>query len=82
VLSDVVMPKMSGTALLHALRERGLAVQVVMLSGHPVEEEMEELREKGMVDWLPKPPELDQLAEAVARALGTDPVAENNTAPR
>jgi CheY-like chemotaxis protein len=71
VLSDVVMPRMSGTALLHALRERGLTVRVVMLTGHPLKREMEELRAKGMTDWLPKPPELEQLAEVVARALGT-----------
>jgi two-component system cell cycle sensor histidine kinase/response regulator CckA len=76
VLSDVVMPRMSGIALLHALRERGLTVHVVMLSGHPVEREMEGLQAKGMVDWLPKPPRLEQLAEAVARALGTDSVPE------
>ena len=72
VLSDVVMPKMSGTALLHALRERGLTVQVVMLTGHPIKREMEELRTQGMIDWLPKPPELEQLAKVVARALATD----------
>jgi len=53
------------------LRERGLTVRVVMLTGHPLKREMEELRAKGMTDWLPKPPELEQLAEVVARALGT-----------
>jgi two-component system cell cycle sensor histidine kinase/response regulator CckA len=72
VLSDVVMPRMSGTALLHALKERGLTVQVVMLTGHPIRREMEELRTQGMADWLPKPPRLEQLAEVVARALSAD----------
>ena len=72
VLSDVVMPGMGGIALLHALREQGLAVQVVMLTGHPLENELEDLRAQGMIDWLPKPPGLEQLAEMVAQALGTD----------
>jgi two-component system cell cycle sensor histidine kinase/response regulator CckA len=72
VLSDVVMPEMGGIALLHALRERGLGVPVVMLTGHAVQREMEELRAQGMADWLPKPPQLEQLAEVVARILGTD----------
>jgi FixJ family two-component response regulator len=58
--------------LLHALRERGLTVQVVMLTGHPIRREMEQLRAHGMADWLPKPPQLDDLAEVVARALSTD----------
>jgi two-component system cell cycle sensor histidine kinase/response regulator CckA len=71
VLSDVVMPRMSGIALLHAMRERGLVVRVVMLTGHPLKKEMERLRAHGMTDWLPKPPQLEQLAEVVARALGT-----------
>ena len=71
VLSDVVMPEMGGKALLQALRERERAVPVVMLTGHPLEKEMEELRAQGMADWLPKPPELEQLAEVIARALET-----------
>ena len=69
VLSDVVMPGMGGVALFHALRQRNLAVKVVLLTGHPLEEEMERLRTQGLSDWLPKPPSLEQLAEVVARAL-------------
>jgi len=69
VLSDVVMPGMGGLALFHALRQRGLAVRVVMLTGHPLEKELEELRAQGMSDWLLKPPSLEQLAQVLARAL-------------
>jgi two-component system cell cycle sensor histidine kinase/response regulator CckA len=72
VLSDVVMPQMGGIALIHALRERGLTVPVVMLTGHAIHREMEELRAQGMIDWLPKPPRLEELARVIARALGTD----------
>jgi PAS domain S-box-containing protein len=69
VLSDVVMPKMGGIALLHALRERELTVGVVMLTGHPLGEKLENLREQGMIDWMTKPPKLEQLAQLLARAL-------------
>jgi CheY-like chemotaxis protein len=72
VLSDVVMPGMGGVALLHALREMELDVGVVMLTGHPLEGEMEALRAQGMIDWLHKPPSLEQLAKVVARALAKD----------
>jgi two-component system cell cycle sensor histidine kinase/response regulator CckA len=72
VLSDVVMPELGGIALLRTLRERGLSVPVVMLTGHPLEREMEDLRTRGMTDWLPKPPRLRQLSDVVARALGRD----------
>ncbi len=70
VLSDMVMPKMGGRELFHALRERDPAVKVIMLTGHPMQDELEDLRAQGMTDWLPKPPSLEQLAEVVARALG------------
>jgi CheY-like chemotaxis protein len=70
VLSDVVMPRMGGIALLHSMRERGLAVRVVMLTGHLLKrKELENLRAQGMTDWLLKPPSLEQLAQVVDRVL-------------
>ena len=69
VLSDMVMPEMGGRALFQALKELDPTVKVVMVSGHPLEEEMEDLRAQGMVDWLPKPPRLERLAEIMAQAL-------------
>jgi CheY-like chemotaxis protein len=72
VLSDVIMPGMSGVALLQAIRKKGLMMPVVMLTGHPLEKQMEELRERENVEWLPKPPDLKQLANALARALDRD----------
>jgi CheY-like chemotaxis protein len=69
VLSDMVMPRMGGRDLFHSLKALDPAIKVVMLTGHPMQNEMEDLRAQGMVDWLPKPPSLEQLAEVVARAL-------------
>ena len=69
VLSDVVMPGMGGVALFHALRQRGLTIKVVLMTGHPLEEEMERLQTQGLSDWLPKPSNLEQLAQVLARAL-------------
>jgi len=71
ILSDVVMPGMGGVALLHAVRERALAIPVVLLTGHPLEHELKDLRDQGMVEWLMKPIDLEQLAEVIARALQT-----------
>jgi len=76
VLSDLVMPDMGGQALVHALRERRIPVRVVLLSGHPLNEELEDLLAQGaatggplVVDWLRKPINLAQLGEVVQRAL-------------
>jgi CheY-like chemotaxis protein len=55
--------------LLQALRERSLAVKIVLMTGHALEEELESLRAQGLVDWLPKPPSLERLAQVLARAL-------------
>jgi CheY-like chemotaxis protein len=43
-----------------------------MITGHPLEKELEDLRAQGMSDWLLKPPSLERLAEVVARALRAD----------
>jgi CheY-like chemotaxis protein len=72
LLSDVVMPGMGGMALLHTLRETGSTVPMVMLTGHPLEKELEDLRAQGTIDWLPKPPQLEDLAEVVAQVLAKD----------
>ena len=69
VLTDVVMPEMGGKALFQALQERGSNVKVAMLTGHPMDEEMEDLRAQGLVGWVSKPPSLEQLAQMVAQAI-------------
>jgi len=70
VLSDVVMPVMGGVALLHALRQKGHTMPVVLLTGHPMEQtELDGLRAQGLSAWLSKPPRLEQLAQTIASAL-------------
>jgi len=72
VLSDLVMPEMGGQALFQAMRQRGLTLPVVMLSGHPMENELEALQAQGLAGWMLKPPGLEQLAQLLARALSGD----------
>jgi PAS domain S-box-containing protein len=69
VLSDVVMPVMGGIALLHALREKDWQTPVVLLTGHPMDNKLDGLEAQGLSAWLPKPPSLERLAQAVAKAL-------------
>ncbi len=70
VLSDVVMPEKGGIELLHILAERHISTPVVLLTGHPMNKEMDNLRAQGKCDWLPKPPSLERLAEVIAQNLG------------
>ncbi len=69
VLSDMIMPEMGGRALLHTLRAQGETVKMVILTGHPLQEELETLRADGLNDWLLKPPSLERLSEVVAQVL-------------
>ncbi|MBN1259718.1 MAG: response regulator [Anaerolineae bacterium] len=70
IVTDVVMPGMGGTALLRALRDKGICTPVLLLSGYPIQQQLQELAGLDFAGWLPKPPGLEQLAQAVATALG------------
>jgi hypothetical protein len=39
------------------------------LTGHPLEDELKDLRTQGLGGWLLKPPSLERLAEVMAQAL-------------
>jgi len=77
VLSDWVMPLMGGLALARELEERQIAVKVLMLTGHPLDYETKRAVPASVVGWLLKPVDLDQLAEAVSRALARSESAKS-----
>jgi CheY-like chemotaxis protein len=72
VLSDVVMPQMGGVALLHTMRQQKLGLPIVLLTGHPLTQEMENLQALGLSGWLSKPPDLVNLSRLLAQALATE----------
>ena len=67
VLSDLVMAEMGGKALAQALYQLAPTLRVVLMTGHPLTEEREMVREAGVVAWIQKPPELGYLAETLAQ---------------
>jgi len=69
ILSDLVMPEMGGQALFHAIQQRGLTLPVVLLSGHPMENELQDLQAQGLAGWMLKPPDIENLFQLLARAL-------------
>jgi CheY-like chemotaxis protein len=72
VLSDLVMPRMGGEVLFYALGERYPEISMIVLTGHPMEEELKEMEAHGLGRHLLKPPDTEELAWAVAELLGTD----------
>jgi signal transduction histidine kinase/ActR/RegA family two-component response regulator len=71
IISDVVMPKLGGVGLLRALRTAGDATPLILLTGHPMGNELEPLRAHGLHGWLAKPPDAEQLSHMIAAALQT-----------
>jgi PAS domain S-box-containing protein len=69
VLSDVVMPVMSGIALFHELQQMEAEIPIILLTGHPMDKELEALHEQGLTAWLTKPPSIEQLAQVIDDVL-------------
>lgn len=70
ILSDVVMPRMGGVELFAALRQDGHTIPLILMSGHSLDEaEVAALQRQGLYGWLPKPPDIDRLAQLVAGAV-------------
>jgi len=72
VLTDLVMPEMGGQALIHELRQRNPTVKVVVITGHPLDEEISHLRANGRVEVVEKPVALEQLARVIRRRLNSN----------
>jgi signal transduction histidine kinase len=72
ILSDAVMPKLGGAALLRTLRQQGYRIPMIILTGHPLESiEWESLHAQGLFALLIKPPDLPLLAQTIKAALAT-----------
>jgi len=80
VLTDVVMPGMSGPELARQLRARWPALSVLFMSGYSTED----LRHQGALDseeiTIPKPFNLDSLVRSVTAALSSNH-SERSTRP-
>jgi len=69
VLSDWVMPGMGGLELVQALQTRDPTLKILMLTGHPLNQETRETVPANVVGWTFKPPSLEQLAQDLNKAL-------------
>ncbi len=69
IFTDLQMPGISGIALLEALRRRGDATPLVLITGYPTLTLAVEAMRKGAADFITKPVELKHLEVVISRIL-------------
>ena len=69
VMTDMVMPKMSGLELFEELREMEVDIPVMIMTGYPVKEKTRGPRYRDVSAWLEKPLNLEDMAQAVDEIL-------------
>ncbi len=72
IVTDVVMPQMDGPAMIRAVREFMPDVKVIFISGYAEERFRSSVGGGEVVEFLPKPFSLKQLATKVKEVMGQD----------
>ena len=68
VVSDIVMPRLTGVELLHFIRTTAPRIQVILMTGEPSVDTASQAVRDGACEYLYKPITKDTLLQAVARA--------------
>jgi DNA-binding NtrC family response regulator len=69
VLTDITMPGLSGREILNYIQEKHPATPVIVISGNPEGGYGKEVIEMGAFAFFAKPFKLDEIEEAVDRAI-------------
>lgn len=69
ILTDIILPKVSGVDLLRQIRGSFPHVQVIMMTGEPTLETASESLRLGAVDYLQKPIGKDEILKVVRNAM-------------
>jgi two-component system nitrogen regulation response regulator NtrX len=80
-LLDIRMPGMDGLGLMENLRQRGLEIPVVVLTGHGDEFTAQQCLDAGAASYLTKPPDRADLLLAVRGAVAQGRVARELAPP-
>jgi CheY-like chemotaxis protein len=72
VLTDMMMPGMTGADLFRAIRARDSDMKVIVLSGYPKEQIADSEAVRRVDGWLRKPPDLASLGRLLSGLLRAD----------
>jgi FixJ family two-component response regulator len=70
LITDMRMPGMSGLDLHERLAARGEAIPTIVITAFPKESDRARARRNGVIYYLAKPFDLNQLADCITSALG------------
>ena len=82
VVLDFQLPGMNGLELMEACRQRGMRLQVIMISGHGEVSMAVEAMRSGAIDFLEKPYRADELRERILEAMRLDAAYRRQLAER
>ncbi len=66
LISDIIMPEMSGLELIDRITEAELRIPMMAISGYADKSTVVELMRKGCVNFIDKPPTAEKVVEAVS----------------
>ena len=69
ILADLMMPAMSGTELIQAVRDRDLTVPIIIMTAHSSVQTAVEAMRLGAFHYLQKPVNLEEMRALLAKAL-------------
>ena len=82
ILLDIWMPEMDGLTALNELKQQGILIPVIMMSGHGNIETAVKATKLGAFDFMEKPIELDRCLVLIRNALSARDLQEENQALR
>jgi len=69
VLLDMVMPEMGGQETFIAMREINPDVKVILCSGYSMNDEVQQILNEGVLDFMQKPFQFDEINDAINRVM-------------
>ena len=69
VITDIQLPDISGVELHHALIEKNINIPIIFISGEASIQQSIDAMKQGAIEFLVKPFEIDELINAVTKAI-------------
>jgi CheY-like chemotaxis protein len=73
IISDMIMPKMNGSELFNELKVRDSSVKMILITGYPLDSSGKEILDQGIVNYIQKPVQIQDVARAMRDAIDDRP---------